>query len=445
MTSRRLNPVAWMEGMFLQPHHLQHHEQFSEARLQYHLRSLNPFHYGIREFALDEEALSDNRIEVLRLDAVLPGGTILHYPGNSVVESREFDPTLERVPVYAAIRNMSPIDPNSATDGDGVRDVRYVVRPSEIPDVHRGGFEASVDLVHPNVRILISGDESELELHESIKVAEIRATGESKRPFALAEDYCPPLLALQAFPPIHEEVAKIASQIAAKVRVVAGRTTSFAIGDLPRLWMRYTLSRMAAVLRHLLSTGFTHPFDMYTTLVEIAGSLSAFSRAEPAELPLYDHDDLNYCFHQLIEFIDHELGAAVPDRFREFAMPFETGKKYYWTEELSVQLVDPRNLYYIGIKADMDSKALAEFVGEHGKASSPTGITPLLMLARPGLRLEHLPAPPTEIAARTGFEYFKVDPHGPQWSKVREEYAFALNLEKLEHAEVRLYVVTGES
>jgi len=32
------------------------------------------------------------------------------------------------------------------------------------------------------------------------------------------------------------------------------------------MWMRYTLSRMTPVLRHLLATGVTRPFDLYTAL-----------------------------------------------------------------------------------------------------------------------------------------------------------------------------------
>jgi predicted component of type VI protein secretion system len=66
------------------------------------------------------------------------------------------------------------------------------------------------------------------------------------------------------------------------------------------------------------------------------------------------------------------------------------------------------------------------------------------MLNTAGLRLERLPAAPTEIAGRAGYEYFKLEPHGPQWSKVREEFSFALSLGKLENADVRLYVVAHE-
>ncbi len=444
MTTRRLNPVAWSEGMFLRPQHLQQNELYGESRLAYHLRAVNPFHWGVRRLVLDEEALNDHRVAIQELDAVLPGGTIVRYPGNAFIETRDFDPAAEHLSVYLGLRHLSPTEPNAAAGEDGgavARDARWIVLPEELPDLHRGGFVTPVELVYPNLRIFFDGQEHDLEVHEAMKLGEIRATGELKAPFALSTTYCPPLLAMQAFPPLFDEVTRCVSQIAARVRVVAGRTATIAIADLPRMWMRYTLARMTPVLRHVMSTGDTRPFHLYSALVETAGSLAAFNALEAAELPLYDHDDLYGCFHALIEFIDAQLGEAVPTNFHELPMPFDPAKKYYATHDLNVERVDPRNSFFLAIKAAMDSKQLAQHVAEFGKASSCRGVPPLVMLNTKGLRLEHMPAAPTEIAARAGFEYFKVDPHGQGWSKVKDEFCFGLSLGKLENADVRLYVV----
>jgi len=444
MSTRRLNPVAWSEGMFLRPHHLQHREIYGDERLRYHLRSLNPFHWGVRDLEIDEEALSDNRFEILRLDAVLPGGMIVRYPGNAVVESREFDPSSERLDVFVGLRNLNPGQPNVASPQNGSRDLRMKIQTEELPDWNRGGSEEPIELAFPNVRVFLSGEEADLEVYESFKIAEVVGTGELKRPFALSGTYAPPLLALQGSPLLNEEVTKIVSQIASKVRVVAGRTTTIAIGDLPRFWMRYTLARMTPVLRHLLSTGQTLPFDVYTALVECAGALATFSSTEAVELPPYDHEDLYRCFKELIGRIETELEKTLPVKFQEFVLAFDPAKKIYSTGELNVQLVDPRNSFYLGVKAPLETKELARWVVEEGKASSTAGVAPLVMLNTRGLNLEHLSGPPTEIAARTGFEYFKVEPHGTHWNKVREDYSFGISLGKLENAEARLYIVLPE-
>ncbi len=441
MPSRRLNPVAWTEGMFLRPHHLQHAEIFSEERLRFHLKALNPFHWGIQEIELDEEALSDNRVELLRLKAVMPGGFIIHYPGNAIVESREFDPSAERVNVYLGLRNLSQTEANAGPADSGSKDLRLRFRTEDLPDWNRGGYEAPIELAFPYARVFLSGEESELEVHESFKLAEIVGTGELKQPFALAKNYAPPLLSVQASPALHDEVQKIVSQIASKVRVVAGRTATFAVADLPRFWMRYTLARMTGVLRHLLSTGQTVPFDIYTALVETAGALGAFHHLEPLELPTYDHENLWPCFMALIELLENELNQAVPDNFKELVLVWDAGRKLYATSELNTQLVDPRNLFFLAVKSSLEAKELARWVVDEGKASSTSGVQPLVMLNTKGLAIEHMPAAPTEIAARPGYEYFKVDPHGAHWKKIREDFSFAISLGKLENADARLFVV----
>jgi type VI secretion system protein ImpJ len=198
MTDRSFNPVCWAEGMFLRPQHLQHEQRFAEQRLRYHLRALNPFQWGVRELVIDEEGLSDNRVEVLRLEAVLPGGMIVKYPGNAVLEPREFGASAERIEVHLALRSLSPTEANASGSDDAERPTRYQVRNEELPDLNRGGFEAPVDLVYPHLRLLLSGEEPELEVHEWFKLAEIRATGQLKRPFALSGQYVAPLLAVEA-------------------------------------------------------------------------------------------------------------------------------------------------------------------------------------------------------------------------------------------------------
>ncbi len=444
MTTRRYNPVAWTEGMILRPHHFQQHDVFSEERLRYHLHAIDPFHWGVRELVVDEEALSDNQFVILRLDAVLPGGVIVRYPGNAVIESREFDPGAERIDVHLGIRHLSPSDANAAPKGNGVRDVRYVLDSADLPDVNQGGGDTPIELAHPNVRLFLTGEEPELELHETFKVAEVRATGELKRPFALAPAYAPPLLCVQAHAGLEELITKIVSQMAARIRVVAGRTETIATADLPKMWMRYTLARMTPVLRHLLSIGETRPSEVYSALVETAGALAAFQTLEPADLPRYEHDKLYTCFRELIDFIDAHLGEAIPDRFTELKLAFEPAKSLYGTEELNTDLVNPHNNYFLGINANMDSEELNQLVVEQGKAGSKAGVATLVMLNTKGLRIEHLPAAPTEIASRAGFEYYKLEPHGAQWQKVREDFTFGLSLGKLESADVRLYIVTPE-
>lgn len=442
--TNRLNSVAWMEGMFLRPQHFQHGDRYWDEKLHYHLRAVDPFHWGVRELEVDEEALTDHRISITRLDAVLPGGTLVRHPGNAVVESREFDPSAERTDVYIGVRHLSPSEPNSAMEDDAHSDRRFVLRNHLAPDLQRGGFETELTLAHPKVRVFLSGDEELVELYESIRLGEIMATGDLARPFVLNPLSAPPLLAVEAWPPLHDEVSKIVNQMAGLIRVMVGRTTTLSTADLPRYWMRYTLARLTPVLRHQLATGFTRPFDLYLALLEAGSALSAFQSTEAVELPNYDHNDLMGCFQHVIDHIRTHLGEGVPTRFTELQLAFQTSDRIYSTTELTTSLVDPRNAVYLAVNARMDGQELSKWVEEHAKAGSAKGVKTLTLLNVEGLRMQHLPGAPTEIQSRAGFEYFVVETNGAQWNKVREEFSFGLNLGRLEDADARLYVVAPE-
>lgn len=434
----KMNPVAWAEGMFLRPQHFQQHDLQAEARLRYHMHALNPFHWGVRDLAFDEEALAENRIVVVRLEAVLRDGTLVRVPGNATIEPRTFPAGIEKLDVHLALRSWSVQDANVVDAGDA--HARHRVVSTELPDLNRGGPPVEVEVLEPNLRLLLSGEENELGLYEALKIAVIEATDDSKRPFALSRSFVAPLLAMQASPLLMEELTKITSQVAARVRAAAAMTRTFSVESVPRLFMRYTLARIAPLLRHLASTGETPPFGLYTTLVELAGALGSYRLEEAVELPVYDHENPYLCFKQLMDFIAGELDRLAPENFHKLPLAFDATAQAYTTKALNLQMVDPRNSVYLAVKAPLEQQALSDLVVQQGKASSLKGVAPLVKFAVSGLPIERLPGAPTEIEAMAGYLYFRVDARAREWAKVREEMSFALNLGKLQNANVALYV-----
>ena len=444
MAPLRHHSVAWTEGMFLRPHHFQHHDLFLLERMRRHASAIDPFHWGVVQVEVNEEALSAHRVELLRLEAILPDGTFVSYPGAASLPAREFDATAERTTVYLALPRVATNEPSVQTPGAARRDARFELVESELPDLARGGAGEPVEQLRPSLRLLLSGEESELERHDAFRLCDVVATGEIARPFALAPEVGPPLVTVQAWAPLHDRIQEVVSQIAAKARVVAARTAGTGVGDLPRLWMRYTLARLAPLLRHVLSTGHTRPYELYTVLVEAAGALAAFHADEPAELPVYAHDDPVRCFGALLDFVEARLSSAVPTSYEALAMPYDAEKKVYLTTDLNTDRVDPHHQFYLGVKASLERKELVDRVLA-AKLGALGDVRVALLLSKDTLPIEHMASAPLEIAATPGFEYFRLDAHHENWKRVRDDFDFALSLPKVESADVRLYVVTGGS
>ena len=206
MSQGRLNAIAWSEGHVPSAPPLPAPRRlFADARLQ-----LSPARDRSRStgasasFELDEDALSDGRIVVLQLDAVLPGAARSSATRTATRRSRRASsmPRSSSSDMHmSASGTCVPNEPNSARAEEGVRDARMWVRTEELPDLARGAaWPSPVEVGDWNVRLFFDGEEEDIELHESLKLGEIVATGELSTPFALSPRCAPPLLSLQGFP-----------------------------------------------------------------------------------------------------------------------------------------------------------------------------------------------------------------------------------------------------
>jgi len=446
MSGRGWNRVAWPEGMFLLPQHLQQLDAGADARLAYHMRMLDPFHWGVLELEIEEQALAAGQISITRLVAVLPDGTILRCPDAAPIETRKFDPTVDALGVHVGIRQQRPAEVLTAEEALRDRHARYWIRDLEVGDQGRPSEKAPVPFLFPNVRVFLSGEEAELESYDVFKLAEIEATGVSGQPFRVRPTYAPPLLKLEAWPPLQERVESLVHQMLGKLRIVAGSRASLTKLDTARVLLAYTLGRMAPVLEHLLGTGHTHPFSAYSALIETAAGLSALGSEEPVEFPRYDHENLYRCYAAVLDFIHAELEREFKDRSQEIPLRYSSSHRAYAAPQLSRESTEPRNAFFLAVKADIERSELARLMTTEAKAGALSSLEFMVKMSVKGATIEHLPAPPLDVEPRPGYEFFRIDPRSHvTWKKVMDEQSFGVSLGSLESADVRLFIVTPEA
>ena len=75
------NKVIWMEGMFLQPQHLQQHERFFEQQTQMRLGATAAYGWGHLALSLDSAALNLGKVAVTSASGVMPDGLAFDIPG----------------------------------------------------------------------------------------------------------------------------------------------------------------------------------------------------------------------------------------------------------------------------------------------------------------------------------------------------------------------------
>ena len=190
--------VAWLEGMFLRPQHLQQQSLYFESLLTQQLRSANPFFWGVRTLELDEDALAARRIQVKTFEAVLPDGTLVRTGDNVTVEARSFEAAAVPLDVWIGLRRPRAGESASALPDEARRDVRYRLHSQSVEDHNRPDSKTGIDFLVPNLRLYLSGEQLEVEQCEAIRVARIVPSSDKKKIFEAAPNYAPPLLVLQA-------------------------------------------------------------------------------------------------------------------------------------------------------------------------------------------------------------------------------------------------------
>src|SRR5688572_13735729 len=74
--------IHWHEGMLLAPQHFQSASLREEVVAYYHTSAVSPFHWGLMSL---DSSLSEGIVTVRSVEAVMPDGLLVRYPGGGAV------------------------------------------------------------------------------------------------------------------------------------------------------------------------------------------------------------------------------------------------------------------------------------------------------------------------------------------------------------------------
>ncbi len=446
-----LAALHWHEGQFLRPQHLQRHAREERGALRYWGSLGRPGSHGVRRLAVEEAAIAKERIEVRLLDAVLPDGTIVQYPGNvSALEPLAFKEALDAsregsVTVHLCVPRF---DEKRANTGATVRPgslsapPRWIVKPEVVADENTGERPVELDVRH--VRATLEPRDRTVDGYESLPILRVLRAGISGALPYLDPDFCPPLMAAFAGSQPRRESEKLLTILEDKAKGLLGffasaggaRATSSAadMEDVFRLHAYLTArSRIGAIL----GCPDPDPFALYLELQSLLGALSA-ATGEPSILegPSFDHADPSPSFTFTFQTIARCLeGTRSVDTPLE---PFADRGDNTWSIPLKPEwLTNSATRYFLAVESSLGKDRLAE-------------IPRLLKLGvvrrvreYADRAVERLPiqwAPTVPPGARKGLAYFQVQTDQEEWARVANEGLLGLYTKGELGAGVRFYL-----
>jgi type VI secretion system protein ImpJ len=431
-------PVHWSEGLFLRPHHFQAADRYWAEVIETSERWDHQYNYGIRALGLSEDAIANHQFQVNVCHARMKDGTLVSLEAGQEpdrVDLKDAFAAESVVRVFLAVPKLKLGAANVATDAAAGKH-RYGAGTRSFQDESFGGNDQEVECRTLNVRVLLSTQDTAG--YELLPIAQVQRAGEEKAAPNLDGDYFPPMLAIDAWPPLGRDVVRAVYDILGKKievlsQQVINRGISLATqvpGDLDRLMMLSELNAGYSVLRVLAFAAGVHPFVAYTELCRLVGQLAIFGgQRRVPELPLYDHDDLAGIFRRVKELIEMLLTRI---RDYEYEQRFFVGRARGMTVTLESQWFNRDWQWFIGVyRGSLSREECVELLSPgklNWKLGSARQVEVLFERRMPGLHLTKLEQAPRALPPTGDVVYFEVARGNAAWNDVLETETLAMRI-----------------
>jgi type VI secretion system protein ImpJ len=428
----RAKNVVWSEGLFLTPHVFQQADRYREDLLQFRLKQLTPFFWGLSDLELDREGLTNGFFTLYRGCGVMPDGMAVQIPEeDQAPEVRAFKelfpPAAPTLDVYLAIPALSVGSVNCGTSNGGDHSLRFQMELVRVADDTIAGNENEIPVAKKNFQILFGGES--LEGKVWMKIAELGRTA-SGAVTLNEEAYIPPSITLSGANTLMLILHRILEILAAKSSALSQQRrhlTEFGSSDVANFWLLHTVNSYIPVLSHYYVISNRHPEQLYLVLAQLVGELSTFSlQADPREVPRYDHENLFKTFDELEKKIRFLLDTIIPAKY--VIIPLEKTPQLWYVGHIHDDRLLQTSQFYLAANAQVAPNRLINDVPAKAKISSPDEVGMLIGRAVPGVSLTHEPIPPSAIPVKPGFKYFHLHTQGRWWDVICKTRSVALYL-----------------
>ncbi|NIF59513.1 type VI secretion system baseplate subunit TssK [Enterobacter sp. Ap-916] len=422
-----LQQIYWYSGVYLQPQHLQSVDLHHNYMLARHRQLSQPWNTGLIHCDFNPETLVDFTLKIDRLQAILPSGDYLEYPGNCFLQPRMFREAWKQIEkpftLWLALRRF---DPGHANVGDSPNSRWLKPRQEDVmKDVYFNGPECSVSRILYNVQILSDDEKASVVDCEFLPLLRLRYENDR---VVIDPNFAPPVITLNGSPALktlldglYAELANRAHQLAEYKR--SDQLKNASSGDMTQLLVMRSLNRALPLLQHCCRVSSMHPWHIYGQLLQLIGELSSFSEQcsfngeWEGETPLlpYDHFNLCACFTSARKFIlallnnltleDNTWVSLVADEQRVFygdlqALP--------WEKTGNVLLM-------------LSSETASNPDSSSFKVAAKSAIHTLIQHALPGIPVSRLTPTPRGVPNRKDAFYFMIQKQDDLWKSIENQ------------------------
>jgi len=407
--------VAWSEGLFLRPHHLQQNDRYHEHLLESRVRHATPYPWGFSELEIDRDLAQQSKFALRRAAGIMPDGTPFSIPNDSPLPLAIVVPETAAGQIVWLSIPIGAANTREADDREAESAARYIIGAETFIDSSsKLRIEEEIDVAFPRLGFELRKTSKPGYIGLGIaKITEVR-----DKTIIFDEKYVPPVLVCQAHPAvagwIDRAIGWIDNKLEELARYAADPSAGGGLQSVEYLVLQL-LNRHIAVLKHFRGSSYVHPERLFEEFLRLVGELATFATPErrAREYPAYDQDDLENVFGPVMRDLQDFLSARLGRR----AIRLEIIER---AQNAFVSPIRDRSLFrnatlLLEVTARRPLVEIQNDFPHLFKVGPNTKMNEIVHANLPGVPLVHLPTPPPHIRAITDHVYFYLDRKSPLW------------------------------
>jgi len=406
--------VAWSEGLFLRPHHLQQADRYQEHLLEGRTAFITPYPWGFSEFEIDRDLAQQCKFGLRRAAGVMPDGTPFRFPGDNplpaaVTVTEQAAGMFVWLVMPMAQPNTREIDGENSESGS-----RYVVRSETLIDSSaKMQVEEEIDIATPRMSFEVRKTPKQ----GFVSIACARIVEVTDKTIVYDERFAPSALTISAHATLTGWLDRVIGWVETKLEELSRFASDPRSGGTMQsvdYFILQMLNRQSPTLKHMRTSKYVHPERLYVELLRLAGELSTYSTKERRlrDYEPYDHDNLETSFSPVLADIQRFLSVDISRAIRVDIVERATNA--------FLATITDRNLFRAStfVLEVAAKRALTEIQNQFPalfKVGPNTRMDEIVHAHLPGIPLIHVPTPPAQIRAISSHVYFIFDRTSPLW------------------------------
>ncbi|WP_390915573.1 type VI secretion system baseplate subunit TssK [Pseudosulfitobacter sp. SM2401] len=423
--------VLWTEGLFLQPHHFQQADRYTENLVGGLARRIAPYAWGVSELEIDYEVLKVGQFALKSCAGLTQDGTVFRVP------SAEDHPPALDIPsnikdcvVYLSVPQRRQGAAEADMTGAELSATRFRPAELEVTDTAGSGKKSAM-LTVGKLRLQFALGVDDLADRLTIPIARIIEVRPDQE-VILDSSFVPSCMDVRAAAPLEGFLKELEGLLGHRMTALSGRMaqsgTAKGAAEIQDFLLLMAINRTLPVIRHMMSIENLHPAHLYSQCVSLAGELSTFMAAEkhPPQFPAYQHHDLTETFSGVVRLLRQYLSAVLEQT--AVSIPLDP-RKY----GISVGVISDRKLintagFILAVSADIPVENLRRHFSGQAKLGPVEEIRQLVNSALPGIPMRALPVAPRQIPYSANVVYFELDGDNAYWGKMTTSGGIAVHV-----------------